>query len=299
MRNIKEIRQRIRAAKNIQQITRAMKMVAAARLRRAQDRVIFARPYATKMRQFMGNLSRAGELPEHPLLVQREVRRVGLIIVTSDRGLCGSYNTNVIRLAYELANRLTAEGKEVDIIAVGKKGSQFFARRGFNVRETVEVPNTGATVADTQRVMRLAAGWFESGEVDAIRLIYARFVSPITQMPQDVGLLPIETPKDREGSADAHAPTIPAALQRNYVFEPDATGLLADLLPRYVFTLLFQSLLEGAASEHGARMTAMSSATDNAGKMIQELTLTANRARQAGITKEILEVVGGAEALRG
>jgi F-type H+-transporting ATPase subunit gamma len=284
MATLKQIRQRIKTSKNIQQITRAMKLVAAARLKKAQDRVLEARPYSDKMREFMTSISGAGDLPNHPLLEKRPVQRACLILVTADRGLAGSYNTNLIRKAWDF---LRAQSVPTDLICVGKKGAQFLAKRGYNVLHQISVPTAGARVEDAREVTRLAREVFESGEVDAVYVCYSKFYSPIRQVPQIVQLLPIE-PAKSDG----------AAASKNYIYEPGPEELLGTLLPKYLSTLIYQALLEATASEHGSRMTAMTSATDNAGKMIQQLTLTANRARQAGITKEILEVVGGAEALK-
>lgn len=286
MATLKQLRQRIRTAKNIQQITRAMKLVAAARLKKAQDKVLEARPYSDKMREFMTSISGAGELPDHPLLEKRSVGRACLLLVTADRGLAGSYNTNLIRKAGDF---LKAQTVPTDLVCVGKKGAQFFSKRGFNVLYQHSVPTAGARLDDAIEVTRIIRELFESGEVDAIYLCYSKFYSAIRQVPQIVQLLPIEPP---EADGGGHGGG------KQYEFEPSPTELLNILLPKYVLTLVYQALLESTASEHGSRMSAMTSATDNAGKMIQRLTLIANRERQAGITKEILEVVGGAEALK-
>lgn len=286
MATLKDIRARIKAAKNIQQITKAMKLVAAARLKKAQDRVLEARPYSDKMREFMLSISGAGELPSHPLLVKRPVERYCMILITADRGLAGTYNTSMIRKANEFLKNTPGEAR---LLSVGKKGAQFFGKRGYQVVHQITVPTAGARLADALEVTRLAREMFESGEVDAIYLCYSKFYSPIRQVPQAIQLLPIEPPQDEteeHGAAKA------------YTFEPDPAELMGILLPKYVLTLIYQAMLEATASEHGARMTAMTSATDAAGDMIQNLTLTANQARQASITKEILEVVGGAEALK-
>lgn len=285
MANLKQIRQRIRTAKNIQQITKAMKLVAAARLKKATDRVLEARPYSDKLREFMQSISAAGELPAHPLMEKRPIERYALIVITAERGLAGSYNTNVIRKAYDFLRETAGTGR---IIGVGKKGHLFLGKRGFEVVHSMSVPAAGARLEDATEVARVARDLYESGEVDAVYVCYSKFYSAIRQVPQVVQLLPIEPP-DTDENAKASSAEI--------AFEPDAETLMNTLLPRYFFTLVYQALLESTASEHGARMSAMTSATDNAGKMIQGLTLTANRERQAAITKEILEVVGGAEAL--
>ncbi|MCW5936463.1 MAG: ATP synthase F1 subunit gamma [Fimbriimonadaceae bacterium] len=289
MATLKQIRQRIRTSKNIRQITRAMKLVAAARLNRAKMRVEEARPYAEKMREFMGSIGAAGELPPHPLLERRPVKKTLLLLVTGDRGLAGSYNTLLIRRAADFLR--SVEG-EVGVMAVGKKGSQFFGKRGYSIVETITVPTAGARLEDAVLVTDKLRKLFEDGSVDAIHICYSKFYSPIRQVPQVVQLLPIEPPRAEENEAAA------AGASKEYKFEPEPVELLALLLPKYLLTVVYQAMLEASASEHGARMTAMTSATDNAGKMIADLTLSANRARQAGITKEILEIVAGAEALK-
>jgi len=283
MATLKSIRARIKAAKNIQQITKAMKLVAAARLKKAQDKVLEARPYSEKMREFMLSISSAGELPAHPLLEKRDVQNYCLILITADRGLAGTYNTSLLRKASEFLKNASGSGS---ILAVGKKGAQFFGRRGWKIAHHLSVPTAGARLQDAQEVARISREMFESGEVDAIYLCYSKFYSPIRQVPQVIQLLPIEPPEQDSTSA------------KSYIFEPAPGQLMNILLPKYVVTLIYQAMLEATASEHGARMTAMTSATDAAGEMIQHLTLTANQARQASITKEILEVVGGAEALK-
>jgi F-type H+-transporting ATPase subunit gamma len=284
MATLKQIRQRIKAAKNIQQITRAMKLVSAARLRRATDRVLEARPYSEKMRELMLSLASAGELPSHPLMEKREVKRVLMVLITSDRGLAGAFNTNLIRRATDFFKQ---QSVDVSLLTVGRKGTQFFSKRNYQVVHSHQVPASGARLEDVQEVARITRQMFESGEVDAIYVVYSKFYSAIRQVPQVVQLLPIEPP---EAETTAHAV--------EYEFEPNAAGVLDALLPRYYLTLMQQAMFESTASEFGARMTAMTSATDNAGKMIGNLTLKANRERQASITTEILEVVGGAEALK-
>lgn len=283
MANLKQIRQRIKSAKNIQQITRAMKLVAAARLKKATDRVVEARPYSEKLREIMLSLS-GGDLPSHPLMEKRDLNRSALILITSERGLAGSYNTNLLRRAGDF---LKTRSEPMGLLTVGKKGNQFFSKRGYSVLFNITVPSAGARLEDAVTMAAKARELYESGEVDAVYICYSKFFSAIRQVPQIVQLLPIEPPAVEEGEK---APT-------QYEFEPDAASLLNTLLPRYFQGLVWLAMMESTASEHGSRMSAMTSATDNAGKMIHGLTLTANRERQAAITKEILEVVGGAEAL--
>ncbi|MFZ4508594.1 MAG: ATP synthase F1 subunit gamma [Fimbriimonas sp.] len=286
MATLKQIRGRIKAAKNIQQITRAMKLVAAARFKRATDRVLEARPYSEKLREVMLSLSAGGDLPSHPLMEKRpEIKKAILILVTSDRGLAGSYNTNLLRRS---GDWMKAQDFEVELLTVGKKGLQFFGRRGATIGHSLLMPSAGARLQDAVEVARITRAKFESGDADAIFVCYAKFFSAIRQVPQIVQLLPIEPPEGAESTSQG----------ADFLFEPEPRLLLDTLLPRYFQTLLWQAMLEATASEFGSRMTAMTAATDNAGKMITDLTLKANRQRQANITKEILEVVGGAEALK-
>lgn len=286
MATLKQIRQRIRAAKNIQQITKAMKLVAAARLKKSTDRVLEARPYADKLLSIMASMAASGSLPEHPLLTKREVKSVLVLVLTSDRGLAGGFNTSIIRKATDFFK--TLEGKNLSLLTYGKKANVFFGKRGYTIVDNYSAPSAGANLADAVAMTRKAQEMFESGEVDAVYVVYAKFFSAVRQVPQCVQLLPIEAPAV-EGAVGGGG---------EVEFEPSADVVLNTLLPRYFKTLVWQSMLESTASEFGARMSAMTAATDNAGKMIQTLTLKANRERQAAITKEILEVVGGAEALK-
>ena len=292
---MRQVRARIRVAKNIQQITKAMKMVAAARLKRAQDRVQSARPYAEQMRTVMGSLANAaGTSVAHPLLEQRtSIKRIGIVAITADRGLCGSYATNILKKTAEVVRTCGPDGsapalEDIRGIVIGRKGQAYFRRRSIPVAAEFAINMTGTTFGEATEISRKAQAMYMSGEVDVVYLVYTKFLSALTQQPTTVQLLPLSTDTD-----DAAAGTSEEAL-----FEPDAATLFGDMVPRSVDTLVYQALLESVASEHGSRMTAMSSATDNAGKMIANLTLVANRARQAAITKEISEIVGGADALR-
>ncbi|MCH8978216.1 MAG: ATP synthase F1 subunit gamma [Armatimonadetes bacterium] len=284
MANLKKIRQRIRTTKNIRQITKAMKLVAAARLTKAKIRAEEARPYSDKMREFVGSIGESGGSSENPLLTHREVKKTCLVLMTSERGLCGSFNSLLIRRAGEFLETLDGD---VSLIGVGKKGAQFFGKRGREIVHQMTLPTAGPTLDDAVELTDRVSSMFIDGEADAIYVCYSKYYSPIRQEPQVVKVLPIEPPSGSEGGGSAE-----------YEFEPEPDALLGLLLPKYLLTVVFQAMLESSASEHGARMTAMTSATDNAGKMIDDLTLTANRARQAGITTEILEIVAGAEALK-
>lgn len=287
MATLKQIRARIRTAKNIQQITKAMKLVAAARFKKATDRVLEARPYSEKLREVMLSISASGELPDHPLMMKRPIKKACVILITSDRGLAGSFNTNLIRRTSDF---LKEQSVPTSLITVGKKGTQFFSKRGYDVIQSFSVPSAGANLELANEVAALARERFTAGEFDAIYVCCAKFYSAIRQVPQLTQVLPIEPPIADAASLKSSGSTS---------FEPSPEAILQVLLPRFFLTQIWQAMLESTASEFGSRMTAMTSATDNAGKMIGDLTLKANRERQAAITKEILEVVGGAEALKG
>ncbi|NLN76708.1 MAG: ATP synthase F1 subunit gamma [Armatimonadetes bacterium] len=284
MASTKDIRRRIRVVKNIEKITSAMKMVAAAKLRKAQERAEAVRPYADKMRAVMGNLSASvGEI-DHPLLQVREVQNAAYVIIGADRGLAGSYNANVMHKAINDIEGRDAES--VKLVLIGSKAISFFRRRRYEIAAEFDPPGSDVTFADIREVTRKTRAMFESGEVDAVYLVYARFVTAMRQDPTVVQLLPMSAPAEDPDSARA-----------DYIFEPKADVMLGTLLPRYVDTQLYQAFVESQASEHGARMTAMTAATKNAGEMIDNLTLQYNKARQAAITTEIMEIVSGAEAL--
>ena len=291
MASMRQIRSRIRVAKNIQQITKAMKMVAAARLRRAQESVEASRPYASRLREVMSRLAGSGgSAAQHALLRQPSgsPKRIGIVLVSGDRGLCGSFNSNSIRRASE-----TLRGYEVGnarLVTVGKRGTAFFRRRGYRILNEYTIPPAADAFAVSKKIAADAVQMFESGDVDIVYMVYTRFVSAMTQQVQALQLLPVATP---EASASSEGP------QAEVIFEPSVEEILSELIPRYVDTLVFQGIVESTASFFGAQMTSMSAATDNAGKMINTLTLSLNRARQAAITKEIAEIVGGADALRG
>lgn len=293
---MRQIRGRIRTAKNIQQITKAMKMVAAARLKRAQDRVVSARPYAEKMKDVMGSLGKAGAGSiSHPLLEVREPVKVGLLIISADRGLCGSYSSNLLKKVIETLRTSGPDGGPVapentKLLLVGRKVQNYFRRRPHTVVGEYTLNMTNPTFSEAQEIAKKARDLYTSGEVDVIYLVYTKFISALVQKPLCTQMLPMVA-EDNTGET--------TSASEDYLFEPDAETLFGQMLPRSVDTLVYQAMIESVASEHGSRMTAMSSATDNAGKMISSLTLAANRARQASITKELAEIVGGADALKG
>ena len=291
MASLKQVRQRIKTSKNIMQITRAMKLVSAARLKKAQERALDARPYSEYMRDLMQSISFGVDVPRHPLIEKRktprEQKKYGLILITAERGLAGSYNTNLIRTAGDFIKSKPGEAK---LISIGKKGAQFFGKRDHEVLHRHTLATSGVTIDDAKEISEIAKAQYLSNEVEAVYVCYSKFYSAIRQVPEVFQLLPIIPPKNEDGTP----PKV-----KEYLFEPDVEEMMNILLPKYLLTLTYQTLLEAFASEHGARMTAMTSATDNAKQMIDDLTLVANRERQARITTEILEVVGGAEALNG
>jgi F-type H+-transporting ATPase subunit gamma len=284
MPSLKALRKRIGTVRSTQQITKAMKMVAAAKLRRAQEAAERARPYATKLTEMFTALAAGIEGEAHPLLARRPENRIDLVVLTSDRGLCGGYNANLLRFGEAFLRERS--GAEVAAVAVGRKGLEYYRRRGMHlVAHRLGILTTPAPALAAELAEEITRR-FVAEETDAVYLVYSRFRSAISLVPTAVRLLPITPP-------EAGGPQV------DYIFEPERPGLLSLLLPRYVQALITQALLEAAASEHGARMTAMDNATRNASEMIASLTLSMNRARQATITRELMEIVSGAEALKG
>jgi F-type H+-transporting ATPase subunit gamma len=284
MPSLKALRKRITTVRSTQQITKAMKMVAAARLRRAQEATEHARPYAAKLAELFTAVAAGTDAEAHPLLARREERRIDLLVLTSDRGLCGGYNANLLRFADSFVRERS--GADIAVAPVGRKGLEYYRRRGARiVTHRLGILTTPASALATELAEELSRR-FVAEETDAVYLIYSRFRSAISFVPTAVPLLPVKPPTEDAPAVD-------------YIFEPERPALLARLLPRYVEALITQALLEAIASEHGARMTAMDNATTNASEMIDRLTLSMNRARQATITKELMEIVSGAEALKG
>jgi F-type H+-transporting ATPase subunit gamma len=292
---VQDLKRRIRSVRNTRKITRAMELVAAAKLRRAQSRIEAMRPYADTMRELIAGVGRAAaSVRGLPLLEQREnVETVLLVPLTGDRGLAGAFNAQVLRRAFALERELRREGKTVRWLAVGKKGRSTLTFR----KRDLDGAYTGFTdrpaYADAQAIAHRVADLFTAGEVDRVVLVYNTFISALTQRVTDQDVLPISADiletDEEERAADA--------MRGDFIFEPEPEEILARLLPVYVETQLYRALLESTASEQGARMTAMRNASKNAGELIDGLTLQMNRARQAEITQEILEVVAGAEAL--
>jgi F-type H+-transporting ATPase subunit gamma len=281
MANIRDIRRRIRSAKNIQQITRAMKFVSAARLRKAQDRVIAARPYARQMLAVLNSL--ATRVPErsHPLLAVRGDDKIELVVITADRGLCGAYNTNIIRQAVEFLNRRA--DRQVALNIFGKRGRDFFRRRSYAIRQEAINVLQKPSYADAAAIAKELIDQFANGSMDQVWLLYNEFKSVVQQRVVVEPLLPIQRLDHPDDSS-----------RLDYLYDEPPSTIFANLLPRHVEAQVFRALLEASASEHGARMSAMEAATNNAAEMIDGLTLYANKVRQAGITRELIEVVSGA-----
>jgi F-type H+-transporting ATPase subunit gamma len=294
MASLIDIRRRIKSVKNTQQLTKAMKMMSAARLRRAQDRVIAARPYARTLEATLASVvSRVApandDAPAHPLLVTREEKDVILVVVTGDRGLCGAFNTNVNRTAQAFLRDAQARGLNVRLVCLGRKGHDFWKRRNVEIVDARPGLFSGFTYQTAAEIARALGERFTSGEASAVYAIYNEFKSVISQIVRTKRLLPIEL-RAGEKKADADAGV-------DYLYEPGPEQILGRLLPRHLEFQLYSILLESAAAENAARMTAMDGASKNAGEMIDSLTLTYNRARQARITKELIEIVSGAAAL--
>jgi F-type H+-transporting ATPase subunit gamma len=286
MPNLKDIRRRITSVKKTQQITRAMRMVAGAKLRRAEEAVVAARPYSDQMRDTLAEVARAQRDAVHPLLLPHpEQRRVELVVVSSDRGLCGAFNSNVAKHADRLAREREQRGQQVLLLCAGRKAGDYFKRRRPKQLQGVRAHEGWVEYAKAAAIARDVSARYVAGEIDEVVLVYNEFVNAITQRPRDVQLLPFA----------------PAALEGErplpFEIEPDPARLLEVLVPKAVEVEVYRALLESQSGEHAARMTAMEAATRNTEELISSLTLQFNRVRQAAITKELMEIVSGAEAL--
>jgi F-type H+-transporting ATPase subunit gamma len=290
VQSIRVIRRKIRSIGNIKKITRAMQMVSAAKLKKVQERLLTIRPYADKITSFMEGLAERGGDLRHPLLETREtVRRIGVVVIMADKGLCGSYNSNMLRHAQRF---LAEQGKPARITPIGRKAVDAFRRSDAEIGETHQMIPTGVTFAEVRKMAQPLVRSFLDGAVDEVHLLFTRYVNAITFRPGQVRFLPVSAPKTAGGGAETPGAT-------DYLYEPEPAKILETLLPRYVEVTFHRLLLESMSSEHAARMNAMRNATDNASELISSLTLTYNKARQAGITKELLDIVGGVEALKG
>ncbi|MBU6304513.1 MAG: F0F1 ATP synthase subunit gamma [Betaproteobacteria bacterium] len=285
----KEIRNKIKSVQNTRKITKAMEMVAASKMRKAQERMRAGRPYGEKIRTICANLSHANPEYRHPFLVPHgELKRVGVVIVTTDKGLCGGLNTNLLRMVLMKMREWSDQKIESQVVAIGNKGLGFFSRAGAKI--VSHVTHLGDTPHLEQLIgpLKVQLDAFTSGEVDAVYLCYNKFVNTMKQEPQLLQLLPL-TDDRMERTDPSH--------DWDYVYEPDAATVLDDLLLRYVESVIYQAVAENMSCEQSARMVAMKAASDNAKKVIDDLQLTYNKARQAGITKELSEIVGGAAAV--
>ncbi|HTR97734.1 MAG TPA: ATP synthase F1 subunit gamma [Candidatus Acidoferrales bacterium] len=284
MASLKDIRRRIRATKSMQQIFKAMEMVSAAKLRRAQARAHASRPYARKITEMLDHLAGAAADLENPLFETREVKQSALLVITADRGFAGTYSTNVVRVAEAILR--TRPAGSVRLVTLGRKGRDYFRRRGYALHAAhAELPGE-ANLELARRLTDELVALFLSGEVDRVEVLYTHMVNALVRRVETEVFLPIGAGR-KTGSADA-----------NFIFEPDAEHLFAELLPRYATAKLYAAMADSFAAEHSARMVAMGAARKNAGELVDSLTLTRNRLRQAAITREIAELVGGAEALK-
>jgi len=289
MPSLKDVKTQIGGVKKTSQITKAMNMVAAAKLRGAQMRMESFRPYKAKFNAAMGNLSANMSAAEFPLMDVRPVKAVELIVITSDRGLCGSFNSNIMRTAEKMKAQLEGEGKKVSLVCVGKKGARYFAKTG-KVRKAYRDIMGTFQMFNAREIAQDAAASFLAGDIDECRLVFAQFLSVANQKPTVEQLLPI-TNDSAEGQEKAAA--------ADYIYEPSPGEIMEILLPLYLNVMVYHAMLEVGASEHAARMTAMDNATKACKDIIHNLTLVYNKARQAGITAELMDIVGGAEALKG
>ncbi|HAG07547.1 MAG TPA: F0F1 ATP synthase subunit gamma [Peptococcaceae bacterium] len=281
---MRQLRRRIRAVKSTQQICRAMKAVATAKMAKAQERVVAARPYSQYIREVLGRLAAAAGDARHPLLDVREPQKVCYVVITADRGLCGAFNANILRRSLAEVQKWP----DVSIVAVGRKGRDFFRFRGWRIAQQYVRLGEDIHIGHSRDIARYLIDQYTAGEFDRVYLVYSQFINVLVQKPSVIQLLPVEPPAEGEGKEK---------FRTQYIFEPSPEAVLADLLPRYVESLVYHCLIESKASEHSARMTAMDAATKNAGEMMDRLTLKMNRIRQESITSELLDIVGGAAAL--
>jgi F-type H+-transporting ATPase subunit gamma len=283
----KEIRNKIASVKNTQKITKAMKMVAASKMRRAQERMRASRPYADKMRNIISHLALAHPEYRHPYLLPRpEVKRIGIIVISSDKGLCGGLNINVFKQTIGLVQKWKNEKVEADMTLVGRKANAFFKRIGGTVRAKVEGMGDSPRLEELIGSVKIMLDAYDRGEIDRLYIVQNRFINTMTQKPEVLQLLPLQPAVDKE-----------LEYHWDYIYEPDAREVLDTLLVRYIESQVYQAVVENIACEMAARMIAMQSATDNAGELIKQLQLMYNKERQAGITRELSEIVAGAAAV--
>lgn len=282
----KEIRSKIASVKNTQKITKAMEMVAASKMRRAQERMSAARPYAEKMRNVVAHIAHSRSEYRHPFLQEREVKRIGVILVSTDRGLCGGLNANLFRQTLRQLQAWDKEGKETELCVVGNKGVGFFSRIGGRIVGQASQLGDAPKLEDLVGTIKIMLDAFDEGRIDRVYLVFNQFVNRMTQKPEFEQLLPLPPSQSED-----------LAHHWDYIYEPEARDVMDQLLTRYIESLVYQGVVENIACEQAARMVAMKAASDNAGKLIEELQLVYNKARQAAITQELSEIVGGAAAV--
>ncbi|MGB1879857.1 MAG: F0F1 ATP synthase subunit gamma [Gammaproteobacteria bacterium] len=282
----KEIRSKIASVKNTQKITKAMEMVAASKMRRAQERMSAARPYADKMRNVVAHIAHSRSEYRHPFLQEREVKRIGVILVSTDRGLCGGLNANLFRQTLRQLQAWDKEGKETELCVVGNKGVGFFSRIGGRIVGQASQLGDAPKLEDLVGTIKIMLDAFNEGRIDRVYLVFNQFVNRMTQKPEFEQLLPLPPSQSED-----------LAHHWDYIYEPEARDVMDQLLTRYIESLVYQGVVENIACEQAARMVAMKAASDNAGKLIEELQLVYNKARQAAITQELSEIVGGAAAV--
>jgi len=304
MAGAREIRTKIKSVANTRKVTRALEMVSASKIRRAQDLMRASRPYAKQMRKVIAHIAQATTDYRHPALVERPVKRVGYLIVSTDRGLCGGLNANLFRKLLAEIREWESKGVEVDVVAIGQKASSFFRRVKVNMSATVSHLGDRPKIEKLVGVIKVMNDAYMQSRVDRVYLCFNDFVNTMSQRPRIDALLPlpaaakqiVETPPDAE-TPSARSAMVERAHDWDYIYEPEAEGVISHVVERYVEALVYHAVLENLASEHAARMVAMKSASDNATKAIDTLTLIYNKARQAAITQEISEIVGGAAAV--
>ncbi|MEW6584126.1 MAG: ATP synthase F1 subunit gamma [Nitrospirota bacterium] len=291
MPTLRDIRKRLKAIQSTKKITAAMKMVAAAKMRKVQDRMLNFRPYATRMETVLSDLARVSAREVHPLLALRPRKTVEVVVITSDKGLCGAFNTNILKAAYKHINELKHNGVEVTLSVVGRKARDFFRRRNFAMRNTWIGLSGRISYANAQEIANNLVENYTGEAFDEVIVIYNEFKSMIAQKVTLNKLLPV-------GTIEGEGETKEAAMTADYLYEPSRAAIFERLLPKYIEIQIYRALLESSAAEEAARMTAMENATKNCSELINKVTLLANKVRQASITKELMDIVGGVEALK-
>ncbi|HAZ7574498.1 F0F1 ATP synthase subunit gamma [Legionella sp. PATHC032] len=288
MAGAKEIRSKISSINKTRKITRAMEMVAASKMRKTQERMRASKPYANKIYEVIKHIARAASEYRHPFMSEREIKRIGIIVVTTDRGLCGGLNSNLFRETIRTIRSWQEQGKEVDIAVIGRKGQAFFRRVGGNILGSIDHLGDTPSINDFIGVVKIMLDAYYNGTIDSLHIVYNEFINTMTQKPFVKQLLPLPKSEEDKKTLGHHW---------DYIYEPEAKELLDEILERYIELQVYQAVVENIACEQAAKMIAMKSATDNAGDLIKEFQLAYNKARQAAITQELAEIVGGAAAL--